>query len=327
MLAGPVRLRWDTLGNALTFMQCICYTYRTPGDARGSVFPDIYTMYILCLQDQSGYGGTPLAMLAAQCSRISNKSPPPLADAAIGKGFHPWKKQGAALSPPSAQQVNSQRVASGGQAALTTTSTAIVTSSATGGYPSDLLSTTNTSPIGQTSPGQSMDNMSKLQSEPSSLSTISNMYSRVPGVTAHPYDSAAWAYNMSPSTAAVQQAAAIKTSEINSSMHPSAGSWWDIQSSALASSAWLSDIPSATTNSLQHPLAAQSSYPAGMDYTYSFAAASSPTSSFLAASTAAGGHALQESYKSMFPTTQTELGSTMSSAFLSRPTSLTSVTG
>lgn len=31
-------------------------------------------------------------MLAAQCNKLSNKSPPPLADAAIGKGFHPWKK-------------------------------------------------------------------------------------------------------------------------------------------------------------------------------------------------------------------------------------------
>lgn len=31
-------------------------------------------------------------MLAAQCNKLQNKSPPPLADAAIGKGFHPWKK-------------------------------------------------------------------------------------------------------------------------------------------------------------------------------------------------------------------------------------------
>lgn len=31
-------------------------------------------------------------MLAAQCNKLSNKSPPPLADAAVGKGFHPWKK-------------------------------------------------------------------------------------------------------------------------------------------------------------------------------------------------------------------------------------------
>ncbi|KAK9512978.1 hypothetical protein O3M35_001276 [Rhynocoris fuscipes] len=31
-------------------------------------------------------------MLAAQCNKLSSKSPPPLADAAVGKGFHPWKK-------------------------------------------------------------------------------------------------------------------------------------------------------------------------------------------------------------------------------------------
>ncbi|XP_065349352.1 transcription factor Sp9 isoform X1 [Cloeon dipterum] len=35
---------------------------------------------------------SPLAMLAAQCNKLSSKSPPPLADAAVGKGFHPWKK-------------------------------------------------------------------------------------------------------------------------------------------------------------------------------------------------------------------------------------------
>ena len=44
--------------------------------------------------------GSPLAMLAAQCNKLTTKSPPPLADAAVGKqggggggaGFHPWKK-------------------------------------------------------------------------------------------------------------------------------------------------------------------------------------------------------------------------------------------
>ncbi|XP_059470708.1 transcription factor Sp9 isoform X2 [Neocloeon triangulifer] len=46
---------------------------------------------------------SPLAMLAAQCNKLSSKSPPPLADAAVGKGFHPWKKnnneQGASPKP------------------------------------------------------------------------------------------------------------------------------------------------------------------------------------------------------------------------------------
>ncbi|XP_027196210.2 transcription factor Sp8 isoform X2 [Dermatophagoides pteronyssinus] len=39
-------------------------------------------------------GGTtnPLAMLTAQCNKLASKTPPPLADAAVGKSFHPWKK-------------------------------------------------------------------------------------------------------------------------------------------------------------------------------------------------------------------------------------------
>merc|ERR1719412_3100219 len=52
--------------------------------------------------DHPGLRGTPLAMLAAQCNKLTTKSPPPLADAAVGKGFHPWKK-----SPSQQQQLNS----------------------------------------------------------------------------------------------------------------------------------------------------------------------------------------------------------------------------
>ena len=46
-------------------------------------------------QEHPRLGGTPLAMLAAQCNKLASKTPPPLADAAVGKaGFHPWKKNG-----------------------------------------------------------------------------------------------------------------------------------------------------------------------------------------------------------------------------------------
>lgn len=31
-------------------------------------------------------------MLTAQCNKLASKTPPPLADAAVGKSFHPWKK-------------------------------------------------------------------------------------------------------------------------------------------------------------------------------------------------------------------------------------------
>lgn len=53
-------------------------------------------------QEHPRLGGTPLAMLAAQCNKLASKSPPPLADAAVGKGFHPWKKV-----PNLSQQTNS----------------------------------------------------------------------------------------------------------------------------------------------------------------------------------------------------------------------------
>lgn len=49
-------------------------------------------------------------MLAAQCNKLSNKSPPPLADAAVGKGFHPWKKspQQSSSGPQSPNNLSPQ---------------------------------------------------------------------------------------------------------------------------------------------------------------------------------------------------------------------------
>ena len=58
-----------------------------------------------------GMRGSPLAMLAAQCNKLTNKSPPPLADAAVGKGFHPWKKcsgQSLTSGSPEETRTNSQ---------------------------------------------------------------------------------------------------------------------------------------------------------------------------------------------------------------------------
>lgn len=69
-------------------------------------------IYIKKLQEHPSLRGTPLAMLAAQCNKLSNKSPPPLADAAVGKGFHPWKKSPTSLgqhSPPNVGNTITQR--------------------------------------------------------------------------------------------------------------------------------------------------------------------------------------------------------------------------
>jgi len=66
--------------------------------------------------------GTPLALLAAQCNKLSSMSPPPLADAAVGKGFHPWKKSGGQQQQQQCQQSvigesteGSRRLSSGSQ--------------------------------------------------------------------------------------------------------------------------------------------------------------------------------------------------------------------
>jgi len=61
--------------------------------------------------DHPGLRGTPLAMLAAQCNKLTTKSPPPLADAAVGKGFHPWKKSPQSSSSPSGGQNPTQNPA------------------------------------------------------------------------------------------------------------------------------------------------------------------------------------------------------------------------
>uniref|UniRef100_A0A182MWI3 Uncharacterized protein n=1 Tax=Anopheles culicifacies TaxID=139723 RepID=A0A182MWI3_9DIPT len=63
-------------------------------------------------REHPGLRGTPLAMLAAQCNKLSSKSPPPLADAAVGKGFHPWKKSPISSGPHSPS--NAQSVGLGG---------------------------------------------------------------------------------------------------------------------------------------------------------------------------------------------------------------------
>lgn len=63
-------------------------------------------IFFVLLQDHPGLRGTPLAMLAAQCNKLTTKSPPPLADAAVGKGFHPWKKSPQSSSSPSGGQNN-----------------------------------------------------------------------------------------------------------------------------------------------------------------------------------------------------------------------------
>ncbi len=270
-------------------------------------------------------------MLAAQCSRISNKSPPPLADAAVGKGFHPWKKvsgpPGSAAPAPGASPPNhlpppgsppSTAATHYAKTSATTTSGNYAVTSA------DLLITSATTNHHQTTSASGLggqDSMSKLHhSDPSgSLTSISNMYSRVP---THYDSAAAWSYNV----ASAQQAAAMKGSAAD--LNASPGTWWDFPSQALGSSAWLSDIPAATSH---HPAGSGpggsgGSYPGALgDYAAFSGFASPPAGPFLGSA----GSGLQEPYKSMYGAAQAaDLGSTMStSALLTRSSALASVAG
>ena len=85
----------------------------TPTQSQASIHIIKPTHY---LQEHPGLRGTPLAMMAALCNKTASMSPPPLADAAVGKGFHPWKNKGS----PEASGSGS-RTSQGSASAPTTT--------------------------------------------------------------------------------------------------------------------------------------------------------------------------------------------------------------
>ena len=251
-------------------------------------------------------------MLAAQCNKISSKSPPPLADAAVGKGFHPWKKpspthHGMSASPPGSLQLtahaHAQRVpplnSSGlGSSALSYPRTTM-SSSCAASYPSDMFyPTASTAPDTQGSLLQKVHGDTSLANTGfTSMSTVSGMYSRVTGVTGHPYES--WPFNMASPTAATT--ATIKP-EVSTN---SASSWWDMHT---ATSNWLSEMPAASTG-------LHSQIPSNYNTTdYTLGGFTSNASAFLSS----GQHLLQDTYKSMLPT-QTDYTASLTSPYLSRP--------
>lgn len=86
----------------------------TPLDTMLIRCPSSLSLSPFLTQEHPSLRGTPLAMLAAQCNKLSNKSPPPLADAAVGKGFHPWKKSPSSSSnacPQSPSPISSTALA------------------------------------------------------------------------------------------------------------------------------------------------------------------------------------------------------------------------
>lgn len=210
-------------------------------------------------------------MLAAQCNKLSNKSPPPLADAAVGKGFHPWKKspQSSGSSP---QHSGSGCTTTGVTQRPAATSSA---GSTGGGYArAPVTSCASTAPQygsdlyfpGSASVQQASDPHHHHQS--SLLGKVESVYAR------HPYES--WPFNAMPGATH----GGIKAGN----------DWWDMHGPATGG--WL-DV-SSTVGVGVHA-AQMANYSA--DYSTSLAIAGN----HLLSSATTGHNLLQDTYKSMLP--------------------------
>ena len=262
-------------------------------------------------------------MLAAQCNKLTTKSPPPLADAAVGKGFHPWKKSPQSASSPGSvptsqnqhqshqqqqqqqqqqhqqqqqqqQQQGHQRSSSSGSGqgySQHQTSPASHYGSSLY-FPTSSTSTSSASTTSTASPSSTDSLLGKVDPAAAQHLQSMQMYSRVAGV--NPYDS--WPFNAAA-------AGAIKP-EMTAGMQT--GSWWDMHSQA---GSWLD----AATGGLQtaatmHAAQQMANYSA--DYSLGL---SNPL-------LGGGQHLLQDTYKSMLPTAQS--GSFNLSAAATTPPSL-----
>lgn len=253
-------------------------------------------------------GGNPLAMLTAQCNKLANKTPPPLADAAVGKGFHPWKKgtggaPGSTGSSPNAGTAPSstlvstlpQRVPTIANNTSTTSLTSyhqrpVTSNCGTSSYASDSLFYPGTGVTSACSESGQTSFIGKMHTDSAHLGT---MYPRV-GVSAHPYES--WPFNMNTG----HHHATIKP-EVTSVNTLNSSTWWDVhaaQASAAAAGSWLHDMSGAAPG-LHSQL--PTNYPASTDYGLGSTLAAAATPAHLLSS---GQHLLQDTYKSMLPTAQ-----------------------
>ncbi len=258
-------------------------------------------------------------MLAAQCNKLTTKSPPPLADAAVGKGFHPWKKspssstspssvqqgqsqgqqqapqppQQQQQAPPTPQQQQHQRSNStdfNGQQSPNNGSYTNYNNTFTSAASSNHQTTSTTSTTASPAPTTNSSTAEAEAKSPTSSDTTSSSQQQQQQ-QAHlqsmqMYSRVAgvnpyetWPFNMGSHSAAA--AAAIKP-EVPAAMQ--SGSWWDVHSTG-----WLDAA------STMHAAQQMAGYP-----DYSGLGLSNP---LLAAGAAAAGsqHLLQDTYKSMLP--------------------------
>ena len=189
------------------------------------------TCFLFQVQDHPGLRGTPLAMLAAQCNKLQTKTPPPLADAAVGKGFHPWKKCGqpsveesssvskSGSNPNSPASVHSPaghpnishnnsspapvQHSLGYNERKSESHTMPCAEPSLALYPGYTPSSTPSHTPGPATPSlhhQKTDHTSPVSSTAAHLQLQQSMYSRVAGMS--PYES--WPFGMTPGSAAAQ---------------------------------------------------------------------------------------------------------------------------
>ena len=172
-------------------------------------------------------------MLTAQCSKLSGKTPPPLPEATIGKGFHPWRKADMASGFP-AQSMTGLNGRMNDAAAFGFTRTSM---------PSCAVACGNSLLHAGSTPSSTLSSGSKVSNEMcwsnSAINGVSSVYSRWPGVNGSAYES--WAVPLAGSTPSTQSTTNVK--QEMSSNYTSATSWWDVHSS---NGAWVAD----TTNGL-----------------------------------------------------------------------------
>lgn len=250
-------------------------------------------------------------MLAAQCNKLASKTPPPLADAAVGKGFHPWKKAGSAPGPGQSQSgspnsglmsaslpqrvpnlnlnngVGGSTIAATSHSSLSSYQRPVTSNCATSGYPgSESLFYPGSTVSSGTDSSQFLGKM-----HPADTSHLGTMY---PRVSAHPYES--WPFNMNPT-----HHTAIKPEVTSASLN--SYSMWDVHAAsaqAAAAGSWLHDM-SGGAGSLHSQI--PNSYSTGADGHYGLGSSlASGTPAHLLSS---GQHLLQDTYKSMgLPTAQ-----------------------
>ncbi|XP_067686587.1 transcription factor Sp9-like [Haliotis asinina] len=250
------------------------------------------------LEESHPLGGTPLAMLAAQCNKINNKSPPPFAENPLAKGFHPWRKTEAGSATSGAITLASQKGAVLPSGAAVSTNylnySRSPTTNCSSAYSDSLFSSTNSSPAYAQS-----DSAHKVAPE----TALSSVYSRMHTLAGHPYDS--WPFNVTGAHPAT--AHTLKAAEVTGSVGGTSA-WWDVHANA---GNWLQDVSGTAGAALRTQLA--SNYPSA-DYGLTHALGSG-TNSLLSPSQ----QILQDTYtyKSML-SSQTELGATSVTPFYSR---------